>query len=918
MRTPYTLLRVAIVVWAGVCSLGAQERSAETNDERSVTTASVSLYPSSRGDVRLNVWVDGLDHPVDLKAIVRDSLECNLERGRGETDDISGVCRRLLANHGGLVDDSLQLAPLVTALRRAGVSQVNLSITVPSGGELVASGSGWSQMGESKRGAYYQFVSNADGELPESVEVRTGHQAQPGRLVAPLLLVLFVPGLAALWLEGRARGAKQAEKSSGVVWLNWILLGSWMYWITVADIRDIGDFTDRLHLQNGFLALLIGAALFSFPPLLATASCLMALAPQLLPEKSSWEDLARLLKRNLAGNAVTFVPLGIFLVGMGSFEDDWRVGVGSVLGAYVAYKAIGWWAWRWSFSEVRAVEGGELLDRIAAIAHRAGVPLKRVYLLRNRLAHEANAFALSGQRVMLTESLMEALTKREVDAVMAHEVGHLKGKHVGAHNTIFWMFFLAGGPLLGYIVAKAHLPTWILSLPIVPLAATFVMAYVSQRHEFAADAHAAELTGDPEAKIAALARIAKLTRSPLDWGGIQGSILTHPSMRERVLAIARRSSVPEERALALLENPDLLGGESYDLVRLGASVEEPAGARAGQPGALHYSLPPDLQENDVVFNTSAKMACLQRRSWIDDASILLPLFGLAYLVNALNPVWEHPGRSALLFVAGLPVVFWLHIRAEHAWDKRFMRSMRQQIGKRIHAAEKSVFVSLRPGDEVCRTEGFFEWDLGYLSLSENCLTYTGERARFSLPRSLVHSVELKKAPFLSNQTYRILVRWQNGSFSVQRTEAAGSRRAERKLMRELSTWWMGTVPPPLAAEPERDAEKNRLLLPPPNLPFPNLPRLQADHITILRFCWGVGKAGAKLLLGGVILSALIPTNVLNSLVPFAAPVLYALSALPALFVPESKTTEPREQEPPVLEPVAEREPVGIRGSLDSK
>jgi hypothetical protein len=120
---------------------------------------------------------------------------------------------------------------------------------------------------------------------------------------------------------------------------------------------------------------------------------------------------------------------------------------------------------------------------------------------------------------------------------------------------------------------------------------------------------------------------------------------------------------------------------------------------------------------------------------------------------------------------------------------------------------------------------------------------------------------------------------------------------------------MGGVPPALAVRTDKP-------VPAPNLPLPNLPALQADRITVPRFCWGVGKAGAKLLLGGVILSALVPTNVLNSLVPFAAPVLYALSALPALFVPQPKVTEPVERKPPVLVP--EAEPVRLGSSNHSE
>ena len=87
---------------------------------------------------------------------------------------------------------------------------------------------------------------------------------------------------------------------------------------------------------------------------------------------------------------------------------------------------------------MEAVDGGEFAERVNALARKAGVPLKRIYILRNRLPRESNAFAMSGGRVAITESLLRGLNKREVDAVMAHELGHLKGRHVGAQTGLYW------------------------------------------------------------------------------------------------------------------------------------------------------------------------------------------------------------------------------------------------------------------------------------------------------------------------------------------------------------------------------------------------------------------------------------------------------------------------------------------------
>ena len=88
----------------------------------------------------------------------------------------------------------------------------------------------------------------------------------------------------------------------------------------------------------------------------------------------------RLLKRTLAGSAATLIPLGIFLVGIGMFEYGWQIGMGSILAAYLAYRAISWQAWRWSFVEMRAVDRGEFFERIAALARTAQVKLRGVYI----------------------------------------------------------------------------------------------------------------------------------------------------------------------------------------------------------------------------------------------------------------------------------------------------------------------------------------------------------------------------------------------------------------------------------------------------------------------------------------------------------------------------------------------------------
>src|SRR5262249_33977826 len=156
---------------------------------------------------------------------------------------------------------------------------------------------------------------------------------------------------------------------------------------------------------------------------------------------------------------------------------------------------------------------------------------------------------------------------------------------------------------------------------------------LSRKHEFEADGKAAELVNDPEGMIAALARLSKMTRTPVSWGGIQGAILSHPSMRQRVLAIAHRFGLAEERAVALLHDPDLLAADTG-------------------PEDLHYSVPAECEGLEPVFSSRSKSAYQMWGRWT--SNVALAALTLAFGHFALF-VWPRPPHIRLGLLLMLPL-----------------------------------------------------------------------------------------------------------------------------------------------------------------------------------------------------------------------------------------------------------------------
>ncbi len=208
----------------------------------------------------------------------------------------------------------------------------------------------------------------------------------------------------------------------------------------------------------------------------------------------------------------------------------------------------------------------ELYRRVAQLSARAGIAMPSVYFAPTPSAN-AMAVRTNGRgALLLTAGATRALPPVELEAVLAHEIAHLKngdtevlqlsGVVAQAALTMLrvgtWLAVI-GVLLTGGGMARAALLT-MLALVVPPLVGALRSA-LSRTRELAADADAARLTGDPLALARALSRLDQYHRR---HGGVAAVrrlpewLSSHPPTEERVrklLDLAGRSgmSTPSTR-----------------------------------------------------------------------------------------------------------------------------------------------------------------------------------------------------------------------------------------------------------------------------------------------------------------------------------------------------------------------------------
>lgn len=211
------------------------------------------------------------------------------------------------------------------------------------------------------------------------------------------------------------------------------------------------------------------------------------------------------------------------------------------------------------FNKFTPLEGGDLHDAILAYARKARFPLRGLFVVDgSRRSSKANAFFTGfgkNKRIGLFDTLVDDYSVPELVAVVAHEVGHYKKRHVwqrtaleighlGAMLWILSLFLGQEGLFAAFYVSEpsvhAGLVFFGLLFTPVELVLSVLVNLSSRRNEFEADRFAAETTGGGEPLIAALKKLSadnlsNLTPHPLavflDY--------SHPPVLQRIAALRR-------------------------------------------------------------------------------------------------------------------------------------------------------------------------------------------------------------------------------------------------------------------------------------------------------------------------------------------------------------------------------------------
>ncbi|HEY9175818.1 MAG TPA: M48 family metallopeptidase [Verrucomicrobiae bacterium] len=211
------------------------------------------------------------------------------------------------------------------------------------------------------------------------------------------------------------------------------------------------------------------------------------------------------------------------------------------------------------FNKFTPLPDGSLRDRLLGLAERTRFRARSIQVMDgSKRSRHSNAF-FTGlgrfRRIVLFDTLIQQLTEPELEAVLAHEIGHYKLRHIVRLLAVSAATSLAGFYALSLLARQGwfcrafgfetdHLAPTLLLFGLLAGVVTFWLSpglnWWSRRHEYQADAFAARTLGGSGSLVAALRKLneknlSNLTPHPL----YSGFYYSHPTLLEREAALAR-------------------------------------------------------------------------------------------------------------------------------------------------------------------------------------------------------------------------------------------------------------------------------------------------------------------------------------------------------------------------------------------
>ena len=495
-----------------LAAAGANAQEATENqpaDTSGITRLNVTLDARGAASVALKVF----DRKISgsLVPALEQMLQCPLENAKERDADgdwvASARCAQAFRKKGLLVGGTLGLTPLVAQLKQSKVLRIEATIRHPRTGYSQLLESGWTLRSTAQSVEYTRTLSPNDA-------TPTVHLAFGYRLVnfLPVTLLLFPVSLTLImrWAALRVRNSDPA-----VVWFTywrmfgWVMMGAWLLWVQGSNVLDCAALA-RFILNDSSKAPLLQMAFYLVPPILIQLICTLTCAGVLRPAGGERWELPVTLKHAFWHEPVNIWPLLCLLAGVASLMlfNAFILGLACLAVGYASRIALLSLWLRFQNLSRYELPAGELRDQILTLAGQAGVSLKQIYLLPASEGRLASPFMSRNRSLLLSDYLLRLLQKRELEAVLARELAHVKRYHralmLGATVVALPLIYrFSNLPMIA-----GQLP-WAVRGPLLVWLTPLFLYLLWRRFERDAESAAVAATGDAEAMLAALPKIAQ-------------------------------------------------------------------------------------------------------------------------------------------------------------------------------------------------------------------------------------------------------------------------------------------------------------------------------------------------------------------------------------------------------------------------